>query len=117
MWAPAPRPLHPISNPQFDGTVKRGSATCPVCGYTTPIARVRAQLKERRGGTNDARLFCVVTTRKEKQGRAYRAATQNDIEAAQKAAHELERRKQMHPGPLSLIPNEPTPVGGGRGAG
>jgi hypothetical protein len=39
----------------FDGTVKRGSATCPVCSYTTPVARVRVQLKTRRGGANDAR--------------------------------------------------------------
>ena len=28
-----------IDNPKFDGTVKRGSATCPCCGYTTPVAR------------------------------------------------------------------------------
>ena len=49
--------------PQFDGTVRRGSATCPVCGYTTPVACVRRQLKARRGGAADARLFCVVTTR------------------------------------------------------
>ena len=28
----------PIENPSFDGTVKRGSATCPCCGYTTPVA-------------------------------------------------------------------------------
>ena len=27
------------------GTVRRGSATCPVCGYTTPVASVRKQLK------------------------------------------------------------------------
>src|SRR5262249_37877128 len=29
-----------------EGTVKRGSATCPVCGFTTPVASVRRQLKE-----------------------------------------------------------------------
>ena len=33
-----------------EGTVKRGSATCPCCGYTTPVASVRRQLKARRGG-------------------------------------------------------------------
>jgi adenine-specific DNA methylase len=38
-------------------TVRRGSATCPVCGYTTPVASVRRQLKARRGGAPDARLL------------------------------------------------------------
>src|SRR5262249_40596183 len=46
-----------------EGTVKRGSATCPCCGFTTPVKAVREQLKKRRGGAADARLFCVVTTR------------------------------------------------------
>lgn len=50
-----------------EGTVRRGSATCPCCGYTTPVAAVRRQLKERRGGADDARLFCVVTTRPGRQ--------------------------------------------------
>jgi len=39
-----------VETPQFDGTVRRGSATCPCCGYTTPVARVREQFKTRRGG-------------------------------------------------------------------
>ncbi len=37
-----------IGNPSFDGTVKRGSATCPCGGYTTPVTSVRTQLKARR---------------------------------------------------------------------
>ena len=31
-----------------EGTVRRGAATCPCCGYTTPVASLRRQLKERR---------------------------------------------------------------------
>src|SRR5206468_4097966 len=42
-----------IESPNFEGTVKRGSATCRCCGYTTPVRRVREQLKARRGGAND----------------------------------------------------------------
>jgi putative DNA methylase len=42
------------------GTVQRGSATCPICGYTTPVACVRQQLSARKGGTADARLYCTV---------------------------------------------------------
>src|SRR5205823_13724940 len=34
-----------------EGTVKRGSASCPICGYTTPVEHVRTQLHARRGGT------------------------------------------------------------------
>jgi len=100
-----------------EGTVRRGSATCPVCGYTTPVASVRKQLKARRGGAADARLFAVVTTRPGRQGRYYRLPTARDLEAVHKAASELERRKAVHSGPLSLVPDEPTPMGGGSGAG
>ena len=53
-WVDQDDPKTKIEDPKFDGTVKRGSATCPCCGYTTPVASVRAQLKARRGGANDA---------------------------------------------------------------
>ncbi len=100
-----------------EGTVRRGSATCPVCGYTTPVASVRKQLKARHGGAADARLFCVVTTKPGQQGRFYRLPTERDLEAVRNAAEELERRKAAHTGALSLVPDEPTPMGGGSGAG
>jgi putative DNA methylase len=51
-----------IENPKFSGTLKRGSATCSCCGYTTPVARVREQLKAVRGGANHARLMCGINT-------------------------------------------------------
>lgn len=100
-----------------DGTVHRGSATCPCCGFTTPVASVRKQFKPRKGGAADARLFCVVTTREKEKGRFYRLPNQADFEALKKAEEELERRKQVHTGELSLVPDEPTPMGGGSGAG
>ena len=95
-----------------EGTVRRGSATCPVCGYTTPVASVRKNLKARRGGAADARLFCVVTTRPGQQGRFYRLPTERDLEAVRRAAEELERRKAEHTGELSLVPDEPLPPHG-----
>jgi DNA protecting protein DprA len=100
-----------------DGTVKRGSATCPCCGFTTPVASVRKQLKPRRGGADDARLFCVVTVRDSEKGRFYRLPNEVDLEAVKRAREELERRKAEHRGELSLVPDEPTPQGGGSGAG
>jgi adenine-specific DNA methylase len=98
------------------GTVKRGSATCPCCGYTTPSKNVRKQLLPRHGGTGDARLFCVVTTRPEDKGRFYRVGTQSDLETIGKARAKLELLKQADP-TKHLTPNEPTPAGGGKGAG
>lgn len=89
-----------------DGTVKRGSATCRCCGHTTPVKSVREQLKKRQGGAADARLFCVVTTRTDTQGRFYRLPTERDLEVVAKAAKELEKRKKQHVGPLSLVPEE-----------
>ncbi len=110
-----------VENPKAsevqDGTVARGSATCPVCGYTTPVKSVREQLKARHGGASDARLFCVVTTRSGQQGRFYRLPTECDQETVKKATEELNRRKYNWAGELSLVPDEPTPMGGGSGAG
>jgi putative DNA methylase len=98
-------------------TVRRGSATCPCCGFTTPVASVRRQLKVRRGGATDARMFAVVTTRTGQKGRFYRLPTERDLMAVRMAWEELERRKKGHKGDMSLVPDEPTPQGGGSGAG
>jgi putative DNA methylase len=83
-----------IENPKFDGTVKRGSATCPCCGYTTPVARIREQLKPRHGGTKEARLIGLVTTSDDDEGRQYRLGNDRDISVAKAAEKQLERRKR-----------------------
>jgi putative DNA methylase len=111
-WVLADKPEVEIKNPNFDGTVKRGSATCPCCGYTTPLASVKRQLKERQGGAADARLFCVVIIKPKLQGRFYRLPTDKDIEALSKASEELERRKSEYKGQLSLIPHESIDIRG-----
>jgi adenine-specific DNA methylase len=95
-----------------EGTVRRGSATCPVCGYTTSVDATCRQLKDRRGGSADARLFAVVTTRPGQQGRFYRLPTDLDLRAVRKAVEELERRKAEYQGALSLVPDEPLPPQG-----
>ena len=100
-----------------NGTVARGSASCPVTGHTTPVKSVREQLKARKGGTNDARLYCVVTTRTQESGRFYRLPDEKDIAVVRAAEAELTKRVREHSGKLSLIPNEETPMGGGSGAG
>ncbi|HRK35982.1 MAG TPA: DUF1156 domain-containing protein, partial [Candidatus Hydrogenedentes bacterium] len=108
-WVDQANPKNKFENPNFDGTVKRGSATCPCCGYTTPVASVRTQLKTRHGGANDARLMCVVTTRDNELGRFYRLSSDADLHAVEKAAEELALKKKEHTGTLSLVPDEVIP--------
>jgi adenine-specific DNA methylase len=95
-----------------DGTVKRGNATCPCCGYTTPVTSVRKQLKARKGGGADARLVCVVTTRKGEQGRFYRLPTEKDLQAVRETVMALKQRLLVHSEELSLIPDEDAPPQG-----
>ena len=94
------------------GTVARGSATCPCCGYTTRVESVRRQLKEKRGGADDARLLAVVTTRPGRTGRFYRLPNELDLAAVAAARQELGRRKAAHAGQLPLVPEEPLPPPG-----
>ena len=98
-----------IISPKFDGTVKRGSATCPSCGYTTPVVRVRAQLKVRRGGANDARLMCVVTIRRNEVGRFYRLPLILDAKSQKKAADQAAKLAKDRISNMSRLPDEPTP--------
>lgn len=91
-----------------DGTVRRGSVTCPRCSFTMPVTTVRRQLRERRGGTAGARLLAVVTTRPGQQGRFYRVPEQRDLDAVSKARLELRKRVEGHMGDLSLVPDEST---------
>ena len=61
------RPVLEIFSPERDsvvepGTVQRGTPTCPVTHFATPLSRVKEQFKQRHGGTVDARLIAVVTS-------------------------------------------------------
>jgi putative DNA methylase len=111
-WIDQDDPSISVVNPQLDGTVKRGSATCPCCGYTTPVARVRDQLFECNGGATTARLYCVVTIKEGHVGRIYRLPLSKDFAAIEAAVQELERRIRVHQGELSLVPNELLPPRG-----
>jgi len=111
------------------GTVTRAKATCLCCGTVLAPERVRAQLSAQRGGadvifdeegnrTGGARLLAVVTLKPGEQGRFYRVPTDGDYEAVWNAHKRLEKvMKEKLPGGLSPVPDEPTPSGGGSGAG
>jgi putative DNA methylase len=116
-WVDQGNPKIKVDHPRFESTVRRGSATCPCCGYATPVARVREQLSARRGGSHDTRLLCVVIQRPGEQGVAYRLPTSSDLSYIRSAERRLEARERSKSGMLSLIPDEPTPEGGGSGAG
>ncbi|MFA4888768.1 MAG: DUF1156 domain-containing protein [Candidatus Omnitrophota bacterium] len=87
-----------------EGTIKKGSVTCPCCGYTTPVVSIRKQFMKRRGGTNDAKLIAVARIKSGQQGKSYRLPNNKDLVAIRKAKEELEKRKNS-----ILIPDEPLP--------
>jgi adenine-specific DNA methylase len=99
-----------------DGTVKRGSASCPCCGFTTPVASVRRQLAIRKGGAESARLFAIVTTHPDRVGRSFRVATRADQRVAESAAVEMRNRIRLNTSGIDLIPSEPTPEAQGHRA-
>jgi putative DNA methylase len=111
------------------GTVSRAKAACRCCGMVLPPERVRAQLAAQRGGADvifddagrpkgGARLLAVVTLKADEGGRQYRLPTERDYEAVRKAMERLSKvAAEKLPNGLSPVPDEPTPAGGGSGAG
>lgn len=130
----APRVEFEIFEPKTDkdipsGTVTRAKATCPCCHAVLAPERVRAQLREQRGGADvifdrkgqrvgGARILAIVTLRPGEQGRKYRLPMERDYEVVWKANKALEKITATKlPNALNQVPDEPTPSGGGSGAG
>ena len=126
-----------VFEPQTDdevlgGTVARAKATCLCCGAVLPPERVRSQLAAQSGGADTifdkdgnrmggALLTAVVTLRPGERGRHYRLPTDTDYAAVLAAQDQIaaildewDRGGQQG---LRPVPDEPTPVGGGSGAG
>ncbi|MBE7497138.1 MAG: DUF1156 domain-containing protein [Verrucomicrobiaceae bacterium] len=97
--------------PKFDGTVKRGSATCPCCGYTTPVTSVRIQLKATKGGARNARLMAVATTKSTVVGRFYRTERDFDHQVFKRVDECLSRlgKDEFN---LTAVPDEPITLDG-----
>jgi adenine-specific DNA methylase len=72
-----------------DGTVKRGSVTCPVCGYTTPVTSVRQSLRESSGGADTSRLLAVV--RRSESEKVYVTPSDLDLNAVEHARRDVNR--------------------------
>lgn len=110
------------------GTVTRAKATCLCCETVLSPDRVRAQLREQRGGAEiifdesgnhcgGARLLAVVTLKTGEHGRRYRLPESRDYQALRKASNRItEISENKLSNGDSAIPDEPTPRGGGSGA-
>ncbi len=125
--------FEPIKENEVHGpTVTRAKATCLCCGSVLPPNRVRSQLASQNGGADvifdhdgnrigGARMLAVVLTREDTQGRVYRLANDKDYFPILRATQEFKRiliewdssGKQGR----CPFPDEPTPAGGGSGAG
>jgi adenine-specific DNA methylase len=113
------------------GTVTRAKATCLACERVLAPDRVRAELREQRGGADTifeerkrgtgfqpvrvggARLLAVVTLKDDKAGRQYRIPIDRDYEAAWKAQRAVAKlAEEKLPNGISVIPDEPLPPQG-----
>lgn len=88
------------------GTSKQGAATCPACGYTVTVERVRAQLTARTGGTADANLLAVVLVDPKIAGKKYRSPSEFELAAFREAREKCELLRAEDLDGLSLIPTE-----------
>ena len=116
----------------LDGTVTRAKATCLSCHAVLSPERVRTQLTAQRGGADTifdedgnraggAVMTAVVTLKEGQQRRHYRLPTNKDYAAVRLAQEKT--REALHESTsnghqdISPVPDEPTPAGGGSGAG
>ena len=133
----APRVEFEVFEPKRDsevrgGTVTRGRASCICCGTVLPPEPVRAQLVAQRGGADvvfdddgtrigGAMMTAVVSVRPGKRGRHYRPPTDSDYAAVRESQRRLRSilEEWEHSGKQGLrpVPDEPSPIGGGSGAG
>ncbi len=129
-----PQVVFDIFDPKADkevpsGTVSRAKVRCPACPGGLSPERVRAQLAAQHGGADvifdeqgrrqgGSRLLAVVTITPGQQGRSYRLPMDRDYQAVYQTKQYLEKKasQPLAPG-LAAIPDEPTPAGGGSGAG
>lgn len=112
-WVYQDEPNVAVLSPDFNGTVTRGSVTCPCCGYTTPVERVREQMKAVSGGANNARLIGVATVCDRSEGRSYRLPNANDLNAVKAAEVSVAQLDQMYFGStLSAAPDESIDIRG-----
>jgi putative DNA methylase len=125
----SPIPHPPPPNPDFDpeeGTISRAHVRCPLCHNTLDDKTTRRLFRQ---GLAGQRLVAVVLQRPHPRsplsprpgrgargegGKAYRLATEADLQAfrAAEAALETQRRRLRAAWGLDPVPDEPLPIGG-----
>jgi len=103
-----------VVDPDLNGTVARGSATCPCCGYTTNVISVSKQLRKFKGGANSAKLFTVILLDKD-NNKKHRLPLRHDYDAVIRASKKLSEYEVIVSKDLSFIPNESLPPHGALG--
>lgn len=74
-----------------EGTTSRATVLCPVCGSGVGGKAVREEAQQGRMGQ---RMIAVVLHHPHRQGKAYRIATERDLEVFQEAKAYLEKKRQ-----------------------
>lgn len=111
--------LQIIHNPSpklvSDGFTAGNSATCPACGYTTPVKNVRTSLAARNGGSSDSRLCAVVYYDVSLGMKNFREPSKSDLEALERVNIKLLEFEHSRINNLPAIPHEPCPPYGALG--
>jgi len=91
------------------GTVSRAVAVCPVCGSAVEAKTTRRLFQE---GKSGERMVAVILTNPGEKGKCYRVATEEDMEAFNKAAEYMEeKRKKLHDlWGIDPVPDEEIPI-------
>ncbi len=84
--------------------------TCPVTNFTTGVKGVREQLRVRRGGADDARLCCIVSTHDGLRGRFYRVPNERDEQRLTDAIAALDIRFLNRTDSSQFVPTETLPL-------
>lgn len=94
-------------------TVRRGAASCLKCGFTMPVERVREQLTQKGGGSQDALLVAVATASAD-GARGFRRPTVADQAAIDASVAAVAAVDADHVG-MPVLPDEPLPPIGSLG--
>jgi len=91
------------------GTVSRAIVTCPVCGHVIEAKNVRKQFQEGKAGQ---RMIAVVLHSKNRKGKFYRIASNEDMKAYRDAEKYLEEKRQklMQEWGIDPVPDEEIPL-------
>jgi putative DNA methylase len=101
-----------VPKPLPVGTSRLGSATCPICGYTTPKKSVYRQLVAQQGGVQNARCMATIVASAGSGGREYMLPSSADLQDAEIARREFSKIKNDLPS-AKINPISPGKFGSG----